>query len=305
MEFEITSNAAMETAAKSSSGAWQTALFREAFSVSGGAAFGLEAAAFSAMLEEVCRKYLPAGAAEKETRAFIEGLRLSELALARACAAGHERAWTEFLNRYREPLYSAALSITRNDAAGHELADSLYAELYGLKERPSAEGSERFSKLSTYTGRGSLEGWLRTVLAQSWVDRYRKQRRLVSLEEEAEAGRQFAAAESPTQPGADPRLAAATDEALGALAAEDRFILAAYFLDGHTLAEIGATLAVHESTISRRVERIVRDLRKRILKSLTQRGMSARAAEEALEVDVRDLALNVGQRLRPQKEEQA
>ena len=107
------------------------------------------------------------------------------------------------------------------------------------------------------------------------------------------------------QPGADPRLAAATDEALGALAAEDRFILAAYFLDGHTLAEIGATLAVHESTISRRVERIIRDLRKRILKSLTQRGMSARAAEEALEVDVRDLALNVGQRLRPQKEEQA
>ncbi|PYX93285.1 MAG: hypothetical protein DMG67_04605, partial [Acidobacteria bacterium] len=78
MEFEITSNTAMETAAKSSSAAWQSALFREAFSVSGGAGFGLEAAAFSAMLEEVCRKYLPAGAAEKETRAFIEGLRLSE-----------------------------------------------------------------------------------------------------------------------------------------------------------------------------------------------------------------------------------
>src|SRR5438552_8597558 len=304
MEFEITSNAAMETAAKSSSGAWQTALFREAFSVSGGAAFGLEAAAFSAMLEEVCRKYLPANAGEKETRAFVEGLRLRELALARACATGHERAWTEFLNRYREPLYSAALAITRNDA-GHELADSLYAELYGVKERATAQGLERFSKLSTYTGRGSLEGWLRTVLAQSWVDRYRKQRRLVSLEEETEAGRQFAAAESPPQPGADPRLAAATDEALGALSAEDRFILAAYFLDGHTLAEIGDTLAVHESTISRRVERIVRDLRKRILKSLTQRGMSARAAEEALEVDVRDLALNVGQGLRPQKEEQA
>ena len=208
MEFEITSNAAMETAAKSSSAAWQSALYREAFSLSGGAAFGLEAAAFSAMLEEVCRKYLLADAGEKETRGFVEGLRLRELALARACAAGHERAWTEFLNRYREPLYSAALAITRNDAAGHELADSLYAELYGVKERATAQGLERFSKLNTYTGRGSLEGWLRTVLAQSWVDRYRKQRRLVSLEEETEAGRQFAAAESPPQPGADPRLAA-------------------------------------------------------------------------------------------------
>src|SRR5438876_3010590 len=128
MEFEITSNTAMETAAKSSSAAWQSALFREAFSVSGGAAFGLEAAAFSALLEEVCRKYLPADAGKKGTRAFVEGLRLRELALARACAAGHERAWTGFLNRYRAPLYSAGLAITWNHAARHELADSLYAE---------------------------------------------------------------------------------------------------------------------------------------------------------------------------------
>src|SRR5207237_4212975 len=146
----------------------------------------------------------------------------------RACDAVHGRAWIEFLNGHREPLYWAALAIPRNDAAGHELADSLYAELYGVKERATAQGLERFSKLSTYTGRGSLEGWLRTVLAQRWVDHYRKQRRLVSLEEEAEAGRQFAAAESPPQPGADPRLAVATDEALGALAGGGRSILAAY-----------------------------------------------------------------------------
>ena len=97
----------------------------------------------------------------------------------------------------------------------------------------------------------------------------------------------------------------ATDEALAALTAEDRFVLASYFLDERTLAEIAGTLHVHESTISRRLERIVRDLRKRIVKSLAQRGMSARAAEEALEVDVRDLAVNVAQRLRPQNEEQA
>src|SRR5438067_8894319 len=231
MKFEITSNTAMETAAKSSSAAWQSALYREAFSLSGGAVFGLEAAAFSAMLEEVCRKYLPAAAAEKETRAFIEGLRLSELALARACAAGHERAWTEFLNRYREPLYPAALSITRNDAAGHELADSLDAELYGLKERPSAEGSERFAKLSTYTGRGSLEGWLRTVLAQSWVDRYRKQRRDVSLDEKIEEGAQFSAAQADPDLEPSTLLVQATDAVLSKLDQEERYILSAYYID--------------------------------------------------------------------------
>ena len=45
-------------------------------------------------------------------------------------------------------------------------------------------------------------------------------------------------------------------------------------------------------------------LRKQIMKSLVQSGMSARAAEEALDLDVRDLAINVRQRLRPPPEEE-
>ena len=52
----------------------------------------------------------------------------------------------------------------------------------------------RSSKLVFYTGRGSLEGWLRTVMAQEFINRYRKQKRTVSLEEQTEEGVQFAAA---------------------------------------------------------------------------------------------------------------
>ena len=43
-------------------------------------------------------------------------------------------------------------------------------------------------EVSLFTGRGSLEGWLRTVLAQEFVNRYRRTRRLVSLDEEGEDG---------------------------------------------------------------------------------------------------------------------
>jgi len=46
-------------------------------------------------------------------------------------------------------------------------------------------------------------------------------------------------------------LESATDEALAALPAEDRVVLAAYYLDGRTLAEVARMLGVHESTISR------------------------------------------------------
>lgn len=95
----------------------------------------------------------------------------------------------------------------------------------------------------------------------------------------------------------DLRLEAATDEALAALTAEDRYIVASYYLDENRLAEIAAILGVHESTISRRLEKITISLRKRILKGLRARGMSRDQAREALEIDVRDVALDVRARL--------
>ena len=134
------------------------------------------------------------------------------------------------------------------------------------------------------------------MLAQAYVDRYRSQRRLVSLDEQAEAGVQFRARED-RAPVPDPRLEAATDEALSSLPAEDRFILASYYLDGRTLAEIARLLAVHESTISRKIEKITASVRKRIVEGLWRRGMSRAQAEEALEADVRDFSLDVRGRL--------
>ncbi len=244
---------------------------------------------FAIVLSEVAAKYLPAGANEGEARAFLLTLRVDELALARACAAGNERAWEIFLVRYREKLYQSALRIAREDSAARDLADSLYAELYGTSLREDA----RVSKLSSFTGRGSLEGWLRTVLAQEFVNRYRRTRRLVSLDEENEEGEQFAAPEPEPAPAADSRLESATDAALAGLPSEDRFVLAAYYLDGRTLAEVARMLGVHESTISRKIDKLAKSLRKKILSGMMQQGMARRQAEEALEVDVRDLQVNI------------
>ena len=95
----------------------------------------------------------------------------------------------------------------------------------------------------------------------------------------------------------DPRVEAATDEVLATLPSEDRFVLASYFLDGRTLAEIARTLGVHESTISRKLDKLAKSLRKQILASLGRCGMSRRQAQEALEVDVRDLRVNIRSRL--------
>lgn len=250
---------------------------------------GLTGESFGAILCEVAAKYLPSAASEGEARTFLLTLRVEELALARACAAGNNSAWEVFLIRYREKLYQSALRIAREDTAARDLADSLYAELYGTNMR---EG-ERVSKLASFTGRGSLEGWLRTVLAQEFVNRYRRTKRLVSLDEENEDGEQFAAAEREEVRSADTRLEVATDAALAGLPDEDRMVLAAYYLDGRTLAEVARMLNVHESTISRKVDKLAKTLRKKILAGMMQQGMTRRQAEEALDVDVRDVQVNI------------
>ena len=271
-------------------------LHREA----GAEKFGLTPQAFAGVLQEVAIKYLPATASPAEVSDFLTHLRVEELALARACALGSETAWEIFLTRFREKLFNAAHAIVQGDANARELADSLYADLYGTR----ATDGRRISKLNSFTGRGSLEGWLRAVMAQEYVNHFRRQQRLVSLEEQAEAGAQFEAeTPDPTQ-AIDARLREATDEALGALPAEDKFILANYYLDDRTLAETARLLGVHESTISRKLEKITAATRKAILSGLMKRGMSRKEAEQTMEVEVTELSLDVRRRLVQEKGEQ-
>jgi RNA polymerase sigma-70 factor, ECF subfamily len=274
-------------------------LAAELFERSGGLAYGLSLQQFVLILENVVsRTEGISGSKREQVASFLSTLKLDELVLAHGCAAGNQHAWDVFLTRYRESIYQSARSVTRNETTGRELADSLYAELYGL-----GPAEDRRSKLALYSGRGSLAGWLRMVLAQNYINQIRAGKRLVSIEEEEEEhGRQFPAAATEAPAPADLRIKDATDDVLAGLSAEERFLLSSYFLDGRRLAEIGRTLGVHESTISRKMEKLLSEVRKRIRKGLERRGMSRRQADEALETDVRDLELDVAARLRPPAE---
>jgi RNA polymerase sigma-70 factor (ECF subfamily) len=217
---------------------------------------------------------------------FFRSLHLSELALAHSCALGHEVAWARFLRLYRTPLTRAAIAMTGSATLGHDLADSLYSELYGLRQ---VDGQRR-SPLTSYSGRGSLLGWLRTILAQRHVDRHRRTHR------EAPLGTFDVAAQEPSAAPIDlelTRLKHAIARTFQDLAPEDRFLLASYFLDSQTLLQISSVLRVHEATISRRLKRLVADLRKQLLHNLQSGGLSKRAAEEALGTDPRDIETNL------------
>src|ERR1700686_2434684 len=230
-----------------------------------------------------------------EVEAYLKSLHHEDLALACACSEGIEKAWEFFIAHFRQDLRNAASAMLRgsgraDDARAEELADSLYAELYGV--RSGADG-RRKSLFEYFHGRSKLSTWLRAVLAQKQVDMFRTTGRTVSLEAEieGEAPREFVDGAASARANHDPdrerylgRFDKALSAALGSLTARDRMILACYYVDRITLAEIGRLLREHESTVSRQLERIRRALRDSV-KQMLQREIPAcdgRPAEPAL-----------------------
>jgi RNA polymerase sigma-70 factor (ECF subfamily) len=193
--------------------------------------------------------------------AYLESLRLEDLALACACAAGDGPAWEHFMREHRPALHRAADAI---DPAGgtRDLADALYADLYGLR----GAGEARRSLFRYFHGRSSLATWLRAVLSQRHVDRLRTARRVEALPDE-DSPAALASPAAPPDPDRDRLLAclgAALRWAVAALAPRDRLRLGCYYAQELTLARIGRLLGEHEATVSRHLARTRRDIREAV-----------------------------------------
>jgi RNA polymerase sigma factor (sigma-70 family) len=191
-----------------------------------------------------------------------------DLALAAACAAGDDVAWERFVREYRPVLYRAADALDSTGRA-RELADALYADLYGLKER----SGERQSLFRYYQGRSSLATWLRAVLAQRYVDRVRADRRLEPLPgEDAEVVSPVKPSE-PDRSGDAARFERALGETLSDLDARDRLRLACYYSQELTLAQTGRVLRESEATTSRQLARTRRAIREGVERRLRADGL--------------------------------
>src|SRR5262245_11067397 len=207
-------------------------------------------------------------AAPREVARLVESLHLEDLALAVACADGHEAAWEHFVREYRPILYRSAEAIDRRNA--RELADSLYADLYGLSER---DGRRR-SLFRYYHGRSSLATWLRALLAQRHVDRFRSERRIEPLpgENTDDTIAAATAAPDPDRPRLLSLITSSRAAAVAALNPRDRRRLGCYYAQQLTLAEVGRITGEHEATVSRQVAKTRKTLRIEVERRLRDEG---------------------------------
>lgn len=242
---------------------------------------------------------------------LLAAIKAQELCLAIACEKGDEAAWRTFETEYRHTMHGAARVLTKDEAESDDLVQFVFGELYGIR----MDGERRISKLSHYSGRGSLGGWLRAVVYQCFIDRKRQTARFEQVEEVEEFDRLANASAAytngkvgatVTQPDQieDVRLRKATEEAMtrafAAMDPKDRLLLNHYYFDDLTLREIGLLMNVHEATICRWLARAQKEV-KRKTEEILQKNYGLRRAEVAecleiaarTEMDVRKLIADV------------
>jgi RNA polymerase sigma-70 factor, ECF subfamily len=258
----------------------------------------------SVTLEKYLLKDVP-NASNVEINEFVDALNADDLCLIIACENGDETAWNDLVTKFDSTVKQAARKISNNLEDSEDLASSIWAELYGLKEQ---DGKAK-GKLSYYSGRGSLAGWLRAVVSQLAVDQFRKQAKFVQIEETREfenlanesSGKDenslvVAHGESPedilSRTETQKDVAEAFREATQKLEAEDRLILKLYYFDDLKLKDIGNMLGFHEATASRKLVRIQQDLRKSVEKTLAEKHgwksseVKKHLAESATKLDI-------------------
>ena len=251
------------------------------------------------------KKYLPesisdAGADENKAVVgeFIASLNLDDLCLALACAKGDDAAWEDFFHDYRAYLNGIARAHTNDSSKAEQLADSTFAELYGLRETDG----ERISKFSFYSGRGSLKGWLRAVVFQLSADSHRQSNRYVQTEEDEDLDRLAKPIELerhhlPEITFVRDRYRAAVADALRRaftqLNSKEGLLLAYYYCDEMTLREIGRVFNVHEASISRWIAKTNKHVRKLVEKNLAaEHGFKRREIAEAIELAAQQLDIS-------------
>jgi len=243
---------------------------RRLYAASGASTWGVSLESFTRALDaSVERRWAGQSPAEQDVTRYLAGLAVADLALACACREGHEQAWEHFVEEFRPVLYAAGRAIAGD--AGRELADSVYADLFGT----DTARTDRRSLLAYYHGRSSLATWLRAVLVRRHIDRLREGARTAPLEDPDVTP--AAGTSTVTEPH-DPRRAQyvrmaqdAVDAVIAALDSGDRLRLRLYYGEGLTLAEIGRVVHEHEATVSRKLDRSRRRLREGVTRILRER----------------------------------
>jgi RNA polymerase sigma-70 factor (ECF subfamily) len=195
--------------------------------------------------------YLASHLHEGDAARQLADLHAADVHLALACASGNELAHARLDARLRAASGQALAGIRLGRLSRDEVLQAVRTKLL--------VGDDGLGKLSTYSGRGPLDGWLRVTLARTALSLRRVRDPEAAREDEPDVLVNLAASDDPQlaalRSRCAPTLKHAIEEAVAALPAEDRTLLHLHVVDGLTIDDLAAVYRAHRATLARRLAR--------------------------------------------------
>jgi RNA polymerase sigma-70 factor len=252
---------------------------------------GLDLPIYTQRIYAIVRKHLGASPLEKAALDFARNLHGPDLYLATACAqhslgtngngAGDaSMAWKTLEKTYKGFICDLVRFFYSTSFAAQDLADSILAELF-LPDRSGA------SRIASYDGRSSLSTWLRVVVCNRAINARRCSSSVKNTEIHAEI---------PDEPALQhieltlrakrysTVLGDALELACKRLSPRERLILLWRYEDGLQLGQIAKLLGIHQSNVTRQLERMQGKLHDEVVAILSgKHGLSRLAIKECIE----------------------
>jgi len=257
---------------------------------------GLALSAYAIRIKSILKKHLGQSPDPAEEVAFAKSLHGADLYLATACAqcspgntsnssnGAHAdqaaNAWKILESRYKGFVYDLVRFFYRPSFISQDLADNIIADLF-LPDRTGA------SRIASYDGRSSLSTWLRVIVCNRSINAQRSTTNSKGTDIQPEM---------PDEPALQSiemtlrarRYREALEDSLGCacrkLTPRERLILLWRYEDGLQLGQIAKLLGIHQSNVTRQLERMQSKLRDQVIAILsTKHGLSRSAVKECLE----------------------
>lgn len=172
-------------------------------------------------------------------------LQTDQLLLGAYAQTGDAGAFAELVKRYADMVYATARRVTGDAAAAEDVAQDCFLRL-----------AQRSATIS-----GSVPAWLHRTSVNRALELARADRSR-RLREAKVAARERIAGAAGNEDSA--QLIARVDEALAALPEDLRLVITEHFLCGQTQADLAARFGVNQSTVQRRIDKALTELRRRL-----------------------------------------
>jgi len=222
---------------------------------------------FQTRLIGVVSKHLGSDAVGPLANNFIEALHTNDLYLGFACAHGTEAAWERLNFVYGAYIKSLAIFMTGENTASSEIADSVLVNLF----LPGPSGQ---SRIASYEGRSSLATWLRVVVSHHATNERQRfcnnmsAMNVPDIADESAPSRMEASLRAGRYGGI---IGDSLRYSCHSLTNRERLVLLLRYDEGLHLGQIATLLGVHQSTITRQLERTCKRLREAVIGILSKK----------------------------------